>query len=73
MDDKTKQLVDYSGEAKEIVAPVLGMVYHHFDHANFTVWAATMEWALKGNEVYEVVDPDGDELMEDSGAKVLNG
>ena len=61
-DEKTKQLAEYSGAAKVIVAPVRSE-YPRFDRGNFVVWATMMEWALEANELWEAVDPGGDEYL----------
>ena len=61
-DEKTKQLAEYSGVAKVIAAPVRSE-YPRFDRGNFVVWATMMEWALEANELWEAVDPGGDEYL----------
>jgi hypothetical protein len=35
--------------------------YPRYNRDNFTVWATTMEWALESKELWEAVDPGGDE------------
>jgi hypothetical protein len=49
-----------TGEYSEAAAPV-STTYPRYNHDNFTVWATTMEWALESNELWEAVDPGGDE------------
>ncbi|KAK1619346.1 hypothetical protein QYE76_024863 [Lolium multiflorum] len=49
---------DYSG----VAAPV-STQYPQYIRDNYTVWATTMMWALESNEVWEAVDPGGDEFM----------
>ena len=61
-DEKTKQLAEYSGVAKVIAAPVRSE-YPRFDRGNFVVWATMMEWALEANELWEAVDPGGEEYL----------
>ena len=61
-DGKTKQLAEYSGVAKVIVAPVRSN-YPRFDRENFMVWATMMEWALEANELWEAIDPGGEEYL----------
>jgi hypothetical protein len=53
-----KEAGEYSGTAT--AAPVL-TTYTRYNRDNFTVWATTMEWALEFNELWEAVDPGGDE------------
>jgi hypothetical protein len=54
----TKETSEYSGTAA--AAPV-STTYPRYNRENFTVWAITMEWALESNELWEAVDPGGDE------------
>jgi hypothetical protein len=53
-----KETGEYSGVAA--AAPVSTM-YPRYNRGNFMVWAITMEWALESNELWEAVDPGGDE------------
>jgi hypothetical protein len=53
-----KETGEYSGAAA--AAPV-STTYPRYNRGYFTVWATTMEWALKSNELWEAVDPGGDE------------
>ncbi|KAK1604930.1 hypothetical protein QYE76_028603 [Lolium multiflorum] len=54
----TKELGEYSS----VAAPV-STQYPQYIRDNYTVWATTMMWALESNEVWEAVDPGGDEFM----------
>ena len=56
----SKELGEYLGAAKGFAAPVSSQ-YPRFNRENFTVWATTMEWALESNEIWEAVDPGGDD------------
>ncbi|XP_071678323.1 uncharacterized protein [Lolium perenne] len=53
----TKEMGEYSG----VAAPV-STQYPQYIRDNYTVWATTMMWALESNEVWEAVDPGGDEF-----------
>ncbi|KAK1686516.1 hypothetical protein QYE76_047364 [Lolium multiflorum] len=50
------------GESSGAAAPV-STQYRQYIRDNYTVWATMMMWALESNEVWEAVDPDGDEFM----------
>ncbi|XP_073359615.1 uncharacterized protein [Aegilops tauschii subsp. strangulata] len=60
--DKTKQHAEYSGVAKVIAAPGRSE-YPRFDCGNFVGWATMMEWAFEVNELWEAVDPGGEEYL----------
>ena len=60
-DEKNKQVAVYSGAAKVISAPVRSG-YPQFDRENFGIWQALMECALRANELWDAVDPGGDEF-----------
>ncbi|KAK1613173.1 hypothetical protein QYE76_036846 [Lolium multiflorum] len=49
------------GEYSGVAAPV-STQYPRYIRDNYTVWATTMEWALESNEIWEAVDPGGDEF-----------
>ncbi|KAK1620523.1 hypothetical protein QYE76_026040 [Lolium multiflorum] len=53
----TKEMGEYSG----VAAPV-STQYPQYIRDNYTVWATTMMWALESNEIWEAVDPGGDEF-----------
>jgi hypothetical protein len=53
-----KETDEYSRAAA--AAPV-STTYPRYNRDNFMVWATTMEWALESNELWEAVDPGGDE------------
>jgi hypothetical protein len=53
-----KETGEYSGAA---AASPVSTTYPRYNCDNFTVWATTMEWALESNELWEAVDPGGDE------------
>ena len=54
------ELGEYLGAAKEFAAPTSSQ-YPRFNRDNFTVWATPMEWALESNEIWEAVNPGGDD------------
>ncbi|KAK1646352.1 hypothetical protein QYE76_064157 [Lolium multiflorum] len=54
----TKEVGEYSG----VAAPV-STQYPQYIRDNYTVWATTMMWALESNEIWEAIDPGGDEFM----------
>jgi DNA polymerase I-like protein with 3'-5' exonuclease and polymerase domains len=54
----TKEMGEYS---RATVAALVSTMYPRYNRDNFTVWATTMEWALESNELWEPVDPGGDE------------
>ncbi|KAK1619296.1 hypothetical protein QYE76_024813 [Lolium multiflorum] len=49
------------GEYSGVAAPV-STQYPQYIRDNYTVWATTMMWALESNEIWEAVDPGGDEF-----------
>ncbi|KAK1670120.1 hypothetical protein QYE76_058279 [Lolium multiflorum] len=53
----TKEVGEYLG----VAAPV-STQYPQYIRDNYTVWATTMEWALESNEIWEAIDPGGDEF-----------
>jgi hypothetical protein len=53
-----KEISENSGA---VVAAPVSTTYPRYNRENFTVWATTMEWALESNELWEAVDPGGDE------------
>jgi hypothetical protein len=54
----TKDVGEYSGEAAGAPVSTTNLRYNR---DNFMVWATTMEWTLESNELWEAVDPGGDE------------
>uniref|UniRef100_A0ACD5VBV5 Uncharacterized protein n=1 Tax=Avena sativa TaxID=4498 RepID=A0ACD5VBV5_AVESA len=52
---------EYSGAAKGFAAQVMTQ-YPRYNRDNYTMWATQMEWALESNDLWEVVDPGGDEF-----------
>ena len=63
-DEKNKQVAVYSGAAKVIAAPGRSE-YPRFDRGNFAIWQALMECALRANELWDAVDPCGDEFKKE--------
>ncbi|KAK1650444.1 hypothetical protein QYE76_068249 [Lolium multiflorum] len=53
------------GESSGAAAPV-STQYPQYIRDNYTVWATTMMWALESNEIWEAVDPGGDEFKKDA-------
>ncbi|KAK1691745.1 hypothetical protein QYE76_008442 [Lolium multiflorum] len=49
------------GEYSGVAAPV-STQYPQYIRDNYTVWGTTMMWALESNEIWEAVDPGGDEF-----------
>src|SRR4051812_2158426 len=63
-DDKNKQVAEYSGAAK-VIAPSVRSGYPQFDRENFGICQALMECALRANELWDAVDPGGDEFKKE--------
>ncbi|KAK1579816.1 hypothetical protein QYE76_018761 [Lolium multiflorum] len=56
-----KEVGESSGAAASVSTQ-----YPQYIRDNYTVWATTMMWALESNEIWEAVDPGGDEFKKDA-------
>ena len=54
-----KEQGEYSGAA---AGASVSSQYPRYDRGNYTTWAKRMEWAMEGNDIWEAVDPGGDEF-----------
>src|SRR3954462_6241308 len=63
-EETDKQVAEYSGAAKVIAAPVRSE-YPRFDRGNFGIWQTLMECALRANELWDAIDPGGEEFKKE--------
>ncbi|KAK1685618.1 hypothetical protein QYE76_046466 [Lolium multiflorum] len=65
MDEVLREVVETSAPVVETVGPAL---YPRLDRKDYGLWALNMEVAMEAAEIWEAVDPGGDDYVK-GGAK----